>query len=676
VNASTTIAHLCGSLGQALAVVDGETWLYERKKRRRPTSNEIRFFFQHGMEVRPLDPSNEGPLTNEKLFIILEVEERCFGALHNLLVGMDAELNSDLRRRAIRAANRLLATEEVTGFVETRFLRPVARQNWDLLGALDLSRSEKLGATERLYTIASESFLQLLEDEIMLWARAQNLTSVESAANVDAAYDSYLIAAVATSLHDGNPVRMREKIFFAKNRKWNRQLATHLVAHFSGTGASSASRRLSHDDEEDVSNINDADIIARVRSRVEELLDAHRARKRREGRRHRTDVIGAEAYDAALKQVEWITRQFETGHSHAGWNSVIDLAQQQLAEGDTYKLAMSLTNLSTRLMRHGEVPFVLSELATMCAFDDPAVSTARAELFRDLGQLAEALTAYDRTVQNFPHEVYARNGRAETLRALGRFDDALAAYDQTVKDFPQDAVARSGRAETLRALGRFDEALAAYDQIVKDFPQDAFARNGYAGVLSDLGKFVEARAVLKDVELAPRTASDWIGIHILCMIDFRQGPTAALAQRLEQLVVKCPYPEHRLYFETTLVVVRIALKRMREARATLKTLAMRPELNASERTALQLMEAHAEAADGDLGAAQQSLAMATNVVTYEEFRLRRLRQEVIQRFGLGSSPPPTRPEEIAAADASLVRIELDFWAERAAQTSAEYRRAA
>jgi hypothetical protein len=53
------MAHLCGPLGQALAVVDGETWLYEKKDKRRPTANEVHFFFQNGMEVRAVDPSKE-----------------------------------------------------------------------------------------------------------------------------------------------------------------------------------------------------------------------------------------------------------------------------------------------------------------------------------------------------------------------------------------------------------------------------------------------------------------------------------------------------------------------------------------------------------------------------------------------------------------------------------------
>jgi hypothetical protein len=61
-NAFVSKAHVCGPLGKALAVIDGTTWLYEGQERRRPTSNDIRFFFDFGLEVRPFDPFKDGAL--------------------------------------------------------------------------------------------------------------------------------------------------------------------------------------------------------------------------------------------------------------------------------------------------------------------------------------------------------------------------------------------------------------------------------------------------------------------------------------------------------------------------------------------------------------------------------------------------------------------------------------
>jgi len=47
-------------LGQALAVVNDETWLYKDSDRRRASANDIRFFFELGLEIRAIDPASNG----------------------------------------------------------------------------------------------------------------------------------------------------------------------------------------------------------------------------------------------------------------------------------------------------------------------------------------------------------------------------------------------------------------------------------------------------------------------------------------------------------------------------------------------------------------------------------------------------------------------------------------
>jgi len=282
----------------------------------------------------------------------------------------------------------------------------------------------------------------------------------------------------------------------------------------------------------------------------------------------------------------------------------------------------------------------------------------------------EALAVYDQAIEEFPMNVVARNGRAETLRALGCLDEALVAYDRTVEEFPREVVVRNGRAEALRALGRLDEALAVYDRTVEEFPMNVVARNGRAVVLSELGRFDEARVGLKSVVASPRTYAEWVAVHILCMIDFNTGATTDLAERLEISSVKCPFASQRTYFETTLAVVQLAFKRTREVRRTLQSLGSRPELSRAEFTALQLMEVHAEATAGDLELARRTLAGVPNVVPYEQFRLRRIRQEIEHRFGLGSVPAPTAPDVIFASEKKLVQYEMAFWVDCASRKAA------
>ena len=504
-NARITMTHLCGPLGQALAVVDNVTWLYEDKQRRLPTANEINFFFSQGLEVRPIDPLRDGELTEENLSSLLELETRRFQALQGLLIGMDAEIEDQLRIRNMRRGNRLLSDHRVSQFVERRFIRPLNGQEWDLEGARRLAHSEELLAVLRLYKIIIGPSLIRLEDEITAWALQHGYTSIERAAEIRKAYDTGLIALLATSMHDDEPSELLKRVFFAKSADWDRRLATYLVRRLvpKEPFADTVSGRLVEEDSPDLSTTTGAD---RLRSRIGEFLEEYNS-NRSKWERERYRVDHAQAYEAALKQIEWIAMRFKSHHPEAAWGDLTKLAERQFTEGGPQKFAMSLTNLATQLGEKASVAFTLYDMAVICASEDVTVHTARAETLRALGRFEEALAAYDRTVEDFPHDAFARTGRAETLRALGRFDEALAAYDRTVEDFPHDAVARTGRAETLRALGRFDEALAAYDRTVEDFPQNAVARTGRAETLRALGRFDEALAAYdRTVEDFPQNA--------------------------------------------------------------------------------------------------------------------------------------------------------------------------
>ena len=228
----------------------------------------------------------------------------------------------------------------------------------------------------------------------------------------------------------------------------------------------------------------------------------------------------------------------------------------------------------------------------------------------------------------------------------------------------------------MRELGRTGEALAAYEDTIARFPDNVFGRIGRASILADLGRFEEAREALGAIADEPRTQSDWVAHHIICTINLRRGVDTALADRMQHLVATCPYPAHRRFFETTLAMVRLKLRRTAEARSSLEALVVRPGVGPSEQAALHLMKAHAEAADGDLNAARRSLETAAIVVPYEEFRARQIRREIERRFGLGGKAALTQPAEIASADATLVELEAAFVTARMSRLGSESRRAA
>ena len=488
---SIPIAHVSGPLGQALAVVDGETWLYQSgRDRRRPTANDIHFFFDFGLEVRPISLSETKLRGDGDLGTILDAETRRFRALRGLLVGMDSELDEDLRQRGMRRSEGLLGDPSVAAFVEVRFLRPVEGQPWSVSHALALAQEAALRRVERLYAIVESPWLPRLETKVREWVAGQQFTSVERAVGVQRAYDSGLIASVAAASFDQDRARIQGLLFQAHSADWDPRLVAHLVNFAAPKQIAPVMARPEQDGAETpVRSANNS--AERARAIVQEALEAHRSRRSEDTRRLHS---GAVNLDAVLKQVDWIVARFQAGNTRVAWGAVGDLAQRQLGQGTPEYLAQSLTNIATQITGRLSDAEALLELATLCAPQDPAVLNASSNLLMKSGRLTEALAAYDRTAEQFPDDVVTRNGRAETLRALGRLTEALAAYNRTVERFPDDVFAQTGRAETLRALNRLTEALAAYDRTVKQFPDNVVARSGQAETLRALGRLTEALA--------------------------------------------------------------------------------------------------------------------------------------------------------------------------------------
>jgi len=384
-------AHVSGPLGQALAVVDGETWLFDAgRDRRRPTANDIRFFFDFGLEVRPLSPSETAVRGIDDLRALLEAETRRFRALRGLLIGMDSELDEDLRQRGMRRSETLLGDRSVAEFVETRFLRPVDGQPWTIAHALALAHEAGLRRVERLYTIVDGPWLLRLEDKVREWTARQQRASVEGAVAVRRAYDTGLIATLATGIHDADRVRVRALLFQAGNAGWDPHLVTYLV-NFAAPREATPAIVQPEPDEAERPAPSPLGPIERARAKVEAALEAWQSDRPQTARR--VPGGGAASLDPVLKQIGWIVGQFQAGHDRAAWGAVGDLAQRQLGRGDPDYLAQSLTNIATQIPERYATATALHELAALCAPDDPTVWTAQADLLMKSGHLPDALDA-------------------------------------------------------------------------------------------------------------------------------------------------------------------------------------------------------------------------------------------------------------------------------------------
>ncbi len=228
--AMVTMAHVSGSLGQALAVIDGETWLYEiARDRRRPTGNDIKLFFDHGLEIRALGSRGQSALSPDELPTMLDAEARRFRALRDLLIGMDPDFDDDLRRRSMMHAELLLADPQVSDFVTRRFVRPVDHQAWDIATARQLAQAAALPSVERQYALVDGPLLLQLEEQIRVWASHKTFNSLGYATLVDQAYDNGLISTLATAIHNGDHLRIKGLVFQATGKHWNIHLVAYLV---------------------------------------------------------------------------------------------------------------------------------------------------------------------------------------------------------------------------------------------------------------------------------------------------------------------------------------------------------------------------------------------------------------------------------------------------------------
>ncbi len=223
-------AHVSGPLGQALAIVNGRTWLLEvGAKQREPNPNEIKLFFDNGLEVRAIVPHPGGPTELDQLRVLLDLEAQRFAALRGLLIGMDSDLSEMLRVSGMERAQELLKSDNVSTFVETRFLQPVDGQPWSVGTARRLASENELSRPARLYEIVESGILETLEGAVREWSATHDPGSLKGALAVSEAYETGLIAEVATAKYDQDYTRLSNLPNKAREKGWRDSLTSALT---------------------------------------------------------------------------------------------------------------------------------------------------------------------------------------------------------------------------------------------------------------------------------------------------------------------------------------------------------------------------------------------------------------------------------------------------------------
>ncbi len=125
----------------------------------------------------------------------------------------------------------------------------------------------------------------------------------------------------------------------------------------------------------------------------------------------------------------------------------------------------------------------------------------------DLGRPAEALPCLDQALALRPLYPIAHLNRGNALWALGRPADAIAAYGLTLAQKPDFAGALDARALVLSQEGRFGAALADADRAVRLALGDAQTQNTRGNILRGLGRLDELVACYRRaIALQPRYA--------------------------------------------------------------------------------------------------------------------------------------------------------------------------
>ena len=126
---------------------------------------------------------------------------------------------------------------------------------------------------------------------------------------------------------------------------------------------------------------------------------------------------------------------------------------------------------------------------------------------KQIGQLKEALTAMQSSVQLAPRDAEAHSNLGVTLTELERHDEALAYYKKAIALDSDFSKAHHNLGITLKKLGRLDQAVASYNQAIALEPHDAKAYSDLGVALKELGRLKEAEAQCNQaIMLAPRFA--------------------------------------------------------------------------------------------------------------------------------------------------------------------------
>ena len=136
------------------------------------------------------------------------------------------------------------------------------------------------------------------------------------------------------------------------------------------------------------------------------------------------------------------------------------------------------------------------------------------QLKKDLESIYKELTgAYVEVPEHGLLSPKYLSNKGGSLKALGKYKEAITYFDKALDDAPDLHEAWIGKGACLSSLGNHEEAVQCYDNILQSHPNSAMAWHNKGGALHSMELYKEAVGCFeKTLEIDPNFSSAWYGM--------------------------------------------------------------------------------------------------------------------------------------------------------------------
>ena len=479
--------YISGDLGRVIYKENENYFCMDMEQLDTPipcSSRDLNLFFSSGAELTTIEGKS---IAIDSIKKSVELETNIHQALTLVISGFNPDLTEGTRKLSIDAADDLLQFSEVEDFVRNRLLSRHLPANADLEKAILYSNELNCKKLNLIYEELNSS-RAIIAELLMEWQQVSIdfFSSKEEIMECENLLIEFgVFSQIVKAINQKDPKLLGTVVFdFGLNLTFKNRIpqGIKIINRLKSLLAQKYSHILKKvtqtDSKEELEPIDPiVELIVNFKKKV---------RKKRKG--------AIEAKEKIDTQINSIAELIKQNNFSRAKNYLFDLIQYNLVHGKKKHVGMTLCNLAKTALDSNafDIAKKLIDYAMLLNIDDPIIFRQHAEVLKEMGQLPEALDAYEVTIQKFPNNAITQTGRAEILKEMGKLPEALDAYEVTMQRFPNNVVTQTGRAGVLKEMGKLPEALDAYEATIQKFQNDVFTQNGRAEVLKEMGKLPEA----------------------------------------------------------------------------------------------------------------------------------------------------------------------------------------